>query len=110
MQQIRKTRYQDILRSDISKFVSFFACPTLDDMISGAQQREIDLEQIGQRKEEHGQTIGVSVKKPKDFDSISKGQQGRSCRGNCGRSQVGTCRVGGSDNYKCGKTGHFSKD
>ena len=73
-EEMRKTRYHDMMRSDISEFVSFSASLKLDDMISRAQEREIDLEYIGKRKVEQVQTAGVSAKKPKGFDSRSRGQ------------------------------------
>ena len=35
-EEMRKTRYYVMLRSNIREFVSFYVCPTLDDMISRA--------------------------------------------------------------------------
>ena len=90
--EMKKTWYHDMLRVDIQKYVSYSACPTLDDMIAKAQEGEIDIEHIRKRKTKIGQTTGVSMKKPKGFDSRSKGQQNQSRYG------------------KCGKLGHFSKD
>ena len=62
------------------------------------------------RKVEHGQTFGVLTKKPKGFDSRSKGQQVVSRYGKCSRSHDGFCRAGGSGCYKCNKIRHFRKD
>ena len=71
---MKKTRYHDMLRANILKYVSYSACLTLDDMIAMAWEREINIEHIRKRKTETGQTTGVSGKKPKGFESRSKGQ------------------------------------
>ena len=94
-EEMRKTRYHDMLRSNMREFNSFYVCPTMDDMISRAREREIDLEHIGNIKAELAQAFGVLAKKPKGFDSISKGQKGQSCCGKCGKSYYGVCRAGG---------------
>ena len=104
---MRKTRYHDMMRYDVSEFVRLSACPTLDDMISTVREREIELEHTEKRKADLGKIVGVSVKKPKGFDYRSKVQQ---CRSHYGRSHDGVCRAGGSCCYKCGKSGHFRKD
>lgn len=70
---MRNTRYHDMLRSNIKEFVSFSACPTLEDMISRSREREIDLECIGKRKAEKVQTNGISTKKLKGFDYRLRG-------------------------------------
>ena len=71
---MKKTQYHDILKADIHKYVSYSACPTLDDMIAKAREREIEIDHLRKRKAEVGQTTRVSVKKPKGFDSRSTGQ------------------------------------
>ena len=53
-EDMRRTRYHDMLRADIREHVSFSACPTLDSMIARAREREIDLEHIRKRKSEEG--------------------------------------------------------
>ena len=68
------------------------------------------MEHIRKRKAGLGKTVEVSAKKPKGFNSRSKGQHGRSLCGKCGRSHGGVYRAGCSSYYKCGKTEHFSKD
>ena len=75
-----------MLRPDIREFISFSTCPNLDDNISRAWEREINLEHIGKRKAEHGYPFGAAVKKPKGFDSRSKRQYGRS---HCGKYDIG---------------------
>ena len=97
-EEMKKTHYHDMLIADIQKYISYSTCPTLDDMITRAREREreIDIEHIRKRKAEIRQTTGVSRKKPKGFDSRSKGKQGRSRRGKCGKSHEGVFRLGGS--------------
>lgn len=70
---MRKTRYHDMLRPNIQEFISFSNCSKLDNMISRAQEQEIDLEHICKRKAEHGQTTRILAKKPNGFDSRSRG-------------------------------------
>ena len=47
---MKKVRYLDMLRDDIRDFVSISGGKTLNDMISGAQEGEIDLEYLGKRR------------------------------------------------------------
>ena len=49
-EDMKKARYHEMLRDDIREFVSRASCKTLEDMISRAREREIDLEQIRKRK------------------------------------------------------------
>ena len=109
-EDMRRTRYHDMLRADIREHVSFSACPTLDSMIARAREREIDLEHIRKRKLEDGQSSGASGKKPKGSDGRPKGQSGPSRCRRCGRPHEGACRMGSSGCYKCGKFGHISRD
>ena len=108
--EMRKTRYYDMLRADIRKHVSYSACPTLEDMIARAREREIDIEHILKRKAEVVQVTGFSGKKPKGSDIRSKDQQGLSRCGKCGKTHEVVCRLGSSGCYKCRKLGHFSRD
>ena len=71
---MQKTRCHDMLRADIREHVGYSAYPTLESMIARAREREIDLEHIRKRKSETAQVTGVSGKKPKGFDAMSKGQ------------------------------------
>lgn len=99
-----------MMRADIRDYVSFLACRELEDMISEAREQEIDLEHLGKRKAEQVQKVEGSKKKPKNFDSRSRGQQGRSHYGKCGKTHDVIFRVGGSDYYKCSKIDHFNRD
>ena len=51
-EDMRRTRYHNMLQVDIREHVSFSAYPTLDSMIARAKDREIDLEHIRKRKAE----------------------------------------------------------
>ena len=46
---MKKVRYHDMPEDDIREFVSISRCKTLNDMISRAQEQEIDLEHLGKR-------------------------------------------------------------
>ena len=73
-EDMRRTRYHDMLRADIREYVSFLAYPTLDSMIARAREREIDMEHVRKRKVEEREAIGASGKKPKGSDGRLKGQ------------------------------------
>ena len=47
---MKKIRYHDMLRNDIMEFMSFSACQTLEDIITRARERDIDLDHLGKRK------------------------------------------------------------
>ena len=47
---MKKTRYHEMLRSDIQQFMSRSSCKTLEDMITGTRDREIDIEMERKRK------------------------------------------------------------
>ena len=57
-----------MLRDDIREFVSFSAYRTLEDMITRAQEKEIDLEHLEKRKPKYVQPVGGPMKRPKIFD------------------------------------------
>lgn len=40
-EEMKKTRYHDMIHDDIRDFISIFACRTLEDMISRDREREI---------------------------------------------------------------------
>lgn len=62
------------------------------------------------RKPDSMSSVEGSGKRPKVVDSIGKGQQGRGRFCKCGRLHEGTCMVSGSGCFKCGRTGHISRD
>lgn len=43
-EEMRKTRYHDMLRNDIREFVNMSSCITLGDMICISQEHEIELQ------------------------------------------------------------------
>ena len=50
--EMKKTRYDDMLKPEIKEFVSYLACLTLDNMIARACERKIDMEHIRKWKVE----------------------------------------------------------
>lgn len=63
---MRKTHYHDTLRANIQKHVSYSACPTLDNMIARAREKEIDLEHLRKRKAGEGRLLGFRGRNPRD--------------------------------------------
>ena len=43
-EDMRNTRYHDMLRDNMREFVGYYGCKTLNDMIERAHEREIELE------------------------------------------------------------------
>ena len=109
-EEIRKTRYHDMLKADIREYVSYSTCPALETMISRAREREIDLQYLRKRKVETEQVTGVLGKKPKGSNVRPKGQAGQSCCRKYGRPHKGACRARSSSCYKCVKTEHIGRD
>ena len=75
---MKKARYHEMLRNDICQFVSRSNCKTLEDMITRAREREIDLEMEKKRKPEVAFGVACSGKKPKVSDHRYRGQQSHS--------------------------------
>ena len=73
-EEMKNARYYDMLNDEIQEFVSMFSCRTLEDTITRAWKRDIDLETMSMRKSVQAQVSEGSIKKPKGFDSQSKGQ------------------------------------
>lgn len=65
--EIKKTRYHDMLRNDIIKFVSMSGCWTLEDMIDRAREQEIELELWSKQKPSEGQKLRVHRRIPRVF-------------------------------------------
>lgn len=49
-EKMKKARYYDMLKDEILTFVSMYSYKTMEDMIAGDREREIDLETIRKRK------------------------------------------------------------
>lgn len=107
---MKKAKYHDMLKDEIREFMSMSRCRTLEHIIARAREREIDLETMKKMKSVQEHVSEGLGKKPKVFDSRSRGQQGRGCCDKFGKAHDEVCRVGGSGCYRCGKTSHFSKD
>ena len=73
-EEMKKTKYHDMLRDGIRDFVSFSTCWTLGDMLARGRDREINLEHLWKRKPKQVQTIGGPVKRPNTFDQQVRGQ------------------------------------
>ncbi|XP_052625749.1 uncharacterized protein LOC128132809 [Lactuca sativa] len=112
-EEMKKSRYHEMLRSDIRKFVSRSSCKMLENMIAQAKKREIDLDTERKRKPDEVQTFAGSGKRPKVSDSRLRGHHDRSRYGNCGRTHEGARRSGSGGDFgcfKCGSIGHYSRD
>ncbi|XP_052621696.1 uncharacterized protein LOC128127284 [Lactuca sativa] len=108
-EDIKKVRYPDMLWDDIRKFMSISGCETLNDMISRARERKIDLEHTEKRSDQVHTMEGMG-KRPKTSDQHSRGHQDQSQCNMYGKLQDGACRSRGLGCYKCGQVGHISKD
>ena len=73
-------------------------------------KREIDLEMEKKRKPDYVQCTEGSGKITKVVDTRRKCQQSRGHYDKCDRMHDGACRVGGSGCFKCGRTGHISRE
>ena len=69
---MKKTRYHEMLQSDICQFMSRSSCKMLDDMILRDREREIDLEMERKMKTEVVSGAGSSSKIPKVSDHRSR--------------------------------------
>lgn len=79
-------------------------------MIRRSIEREIDLELQHKSKSVQVHLVEGPAKRPKNFDTRSRGQQVRDRYGIYRRVHEGTCRENGDGCFKCGKTGHFIRD
>lgn len=90
--------------------MSFLGHKILNDMISRAQEREIKLELRTKCKPEQVQTMVGQEKKPKVSVLHPRGQQGQIHYGKCGNPYGRECRAVGSGCFRCGQSGHMSRD
>lgn len=109
-EEMRNTRYHDILRYDIKDFVSYLGCKTLIDMIKKDRKQEIELEIQTKRKPEQVQSVSGPPKRPNTFDLRSRIQQGRGRCAKCRRSHEGSFLDKGGSCFNYGQTGHYSRD
>ncbi|KAJ9552882.1 hypothetical protein OSB04_016927 [Centaurea solstitialis] len=102
-------RYGQMLKAEIREFVLMTNCTNFQQMFEKARLREIELERQGKRKkEEHSQVH--SNKKFKGIVQRSEGKREYPKCSKCGRNHPGECRPSLITCYKCGKTGHSSRD
>ncbi|KAJ9545025.1 hypothetical protein OSB04_024732 [Centaurea solstitialis] len=102
-------RYGQMLKAEIREFVLMTNCTNFQQMFEKARLREIELERQGKRKkEEHSQV--PSNKKFKGIVQRSEGKREYPKCSKCGRNHPGECRPSLITCYKCGKTGHSSRD
>ena len=51
-EEMRRTRYNSMLRDDIREFVSFTGCKNLNEMVEKTREREMELDTRIKRKNE----------------------------------------------------------
>lgn len=89
----------------VRDFVSVLGCNTLNERISRACERDIDLENLEKRKTDPFQTVVGQATRPRTQDSRLGGQQGRVHCAKSGRTYVGACRETGRGCFICGQMG-----
>ncbi|GJS26149.1 putative reverse transcriptase domain-containing protein [Tanacetum coccineum] len=114
-EKLKVERFQRMLRDDIREVVSPFKCTTLDDILSRARVREVDLlreknKEVKEtkRKIEFGDR---DFKKPKhDQGRRSGGTQIKTPCKKCHKTHLGECQANLPGCYKCGALNRMSKD
>ena len=84
-EEMKKTRYHDMLRADIRKYVSYLAHWTLDDMIARARDKEIDIEHIRRGRQRLGKRLGFRGRNPRDSTLGRRASRVRVALGNAAR-------------------------
>ncbi|GKD63659.1 zinc finger, CCHC-type, retrotransposon gag domain protein, partial [Tanacetum coccineum] len=107
-EKLKVERFQRMLRDDIREVVSIFKCTTLDDILSRAQVREVDL--LRKKNKEVKETkrkikfVDRDSKKPKhDQGRRSRGTQIKTPCKKCYKTHLGECRANLPGCYKCGE-------
>ncbi|GKE37591.1 zinc finger, CCHC-type, retrotransposon gag domain protein, partial [Tanacetum coccineum] len=112
-EKLKVERFQIMLRDDIREVISSFKCTILDDLLSLARVREVDLlrkkskeAKETKRKLEFGDR---DAKKPKqDHNRRSGGTQIKIPCKKCHKTHLGVCRANLLGCYKCGALNHMS--
>lgn len=102
--------YHHMLRGDIWGFLSTICCKTLNDMITRAQEWEIEMQLRLKCGPEQIQITVGQAKRPKLKDSRLGGHQVRGHYAECGRTHEGSFHEKGRGCFSCGHTIHFSRD
>ncbi|KAJ9546613.1 hypothetical protein OSB04_019156 [Centaurea solstitialis] len=106
-ESLKMARYLGMLKPELKKAVATGRCKTLSDMQEVARSQELVLEELQQGKRKAEDQSGPAKKfKGARNDSRS----GTPSCPKCGRYHRGECRPRELSCYKCGKTGHLSKD
>ncbi|GJV39325.1 hypothetical protein Tco_1417765, partial [Tanacetum coccineum] len=106
-EKLKVKRFQRMLRDDIREVVSPFKCTALDDLLSRARVREVDLlrnknKEVKEtkRKIEFGD---LDAKNPKhDLGRRSGGTQIKTPCKKCHKTHLGECQANFPGCYKCG--------
>ncbi|KAJ9544243.1 hypothetical protein OSB04_023950 [Centaurea solstitialis] len=106
-ESLKMARYLGMLRPELKKAVATGRCKTLSDMQEVARSQELVLEELQQGKRKAEDQSGPAKKFKGARTDTRSGTP--SCP-KCGRYHRGECRPRELSCYKCGKTGHLSKD
>lgn len=109
-EEIKNMRYYNILRDEIREFASILSCRTLEDMTNRAREWEIKLELQTKCKPVQVQTATSPAKRPKSFDSRSRGHLVRGNFAMCRRLHEGIYHDKGGNYFNCGQMGHYIMD
>lgn len=83
---------------------------TVNDVIVGFREQEIDQEHLGKRKEEQIQTVVGQAQRPRIQDSCLGDQRGRVSCTKCGRTYVGDCQDTGRGCFICRRMSCLGRD
>ncbi|KAJ9546854.1 hypothetical protein OSB04_019397 [Centaurea solstitialis] len=106
-ESLKMARYLGMLKPELKKAVATGRCKTLSDMQEVARSQELVLEELQQGKRK-AEDQSAPAKKFKGARTDTR--SGTPSCPKCGRYHRGECRPRELSCYKCGKTGHLSKD
>ena len=104
-------RYAEVLKLEIREFVVMARCTDFQQMHEMERAKELELEREGKRKKvDQAQTPTHQAKKFKLASQKSETRRDLPKCVKCGKPHSGECRLGVRVCYKCGKSGHLSRD